>query len=76
MLKEAVIPALLEERAGVDGQAEAEVAGSCPHCGSDRTSLERERTKKEIRSPDGMVVVERQQARCRACGGSFSPSGS
>jgi hypothetical protein len=76
VVKEALIPTLLEERAALDGQAQAPVAGVCPHCGSERTYLEKEVSQKEIRSPDGPVVLPRQQARCRACNGSFSPSGS
>ena len=75
-LKEALIPTLLEERAALDGQAGVQVAGFCPHCGSDRTYLEKEVIQKEIRSPDGPVVLAKQHARCRACNGSFSPSGS
>ena len=75
-LKQALVPAVLEELAGLDQAAEMASAGRCPHCGSDRTYLEKEVVKKEIRSPDGPVVLEKQQARCRACGGSFSPSGS
>ncbi len=75
-VKQAVIPTILEERAALDGQAQAEAAGTCPHCGSDRTYLDKEGLQKEIRSPDGPVVLPRQQARCRACNGSFSPSGS
>jgi hypothetical protein len=74
-LKEALVPALLEELAGLDGSAEVASAGRGPQCGSDRTYLEQEVVKKEVRSPDGPVVLERQQARCRACDGSFSPSG-
>lgn len=75
-LKEALIPTLLEERAALDSQAQVESAGVCPHCGSERTYLEAGQTQKQIRSPDGEVVLERQQARCRQCDGSFSPSGS
>jgi len=74
--KEAVIPTLLEERACLDERAAVGRAGRCPHCGLERTYLDKEPVKKEIRSPDGPVVLERQQARCRACDGSFSPSGS
>lgn len=74
--KQALVPALLEELAGLDESAQVPEAGRCPHCGSQRTCLEKEVPKKEVRSPDGPVVLERQQARCRACGGSFSPSGS
>jgi hypothetical protein len=75
-VKEAVIPTILEERAALDGQAKAEAAGTCPYCGSDRTYLDLQMLQKEIRSPDGPVVLPRQRARCRACNGSFSPSGS
>jgi hypothetical protein len=75
-LKEAVVPTLLEERAALDDGAEVSGAGICPHCGSDRTALESSSPRKEIRSPEGPLVLEKQQARCRACGGSFSPSGS
>ena len=74
--KQALIPALLEELAGLSDGAQVKEAGRCPHCGADRTYLEKEVVKKEARSPDGPVVLERQQARCRACDGSFSPSGS
>jgi hypothetical protein len=74
-LKEAVIPTLLEERAALDVQAQVAAAGTCPHCGSDRTYLKEEEGQKEIRSPDGPVVLAKQHARCRACNGSFSPSG-
>ena len=74
--KQAMVPALLEELAGLDESASVESAGRCPHCSSDRTYLEKQVVKKEARSPDGEVVLERQQARCRACDGSFSPSGS
>lgn len=75
-LKEAVIPTFLEERAGLDQQSQVAGAGRCPHCGSDRTYLEAKESSKEIRAPEGAVVVGIQQARCRACNGSFSPSGS
>ena len=74
--KQAMVPALLEELAGLDESASVESAGRCPHCSSDRTYLEKHVVKKEARSPDGEVVLERQQARCRSCDGSFSPSGS
>lgn len=74
-VKEAVTPTLLEERAALDGQAQVQSAGTCPHCGSDRTYLDKQVLQKEIRSPEGPVVLPRQRARCRACEGSFSPSG-
>lgn len=74
-LKQALLPAVLEELAGLSAVAQVTSAGRCPHCGAARTYLEAQVVKKEVRSPDGMVVLERQQARCRACDGSFSPSG-
>jgi predicted Zn-ribbon and HTH transcriptional regulator len=75
-LKQALVPAVLEELASLDRSAEVSSAGRCPYCGSDRTYLEKQESKKEVRSPEGLVVLEMQQARCRGCGGSFSPSGS
>jgi hypothetical protein len=74
--KQTLVPAVLEELAGLDEHALVESAGRCPHCGSDRTYLEKQIVKKEARAPDGPVVLEKQESRCRACGGSFSPSGS
>jgi hypothetical protein len=75
-LKQALVPAVLEELAALDAAAEVATAGRCPHCGSERTYLEKQEVEREIRSPDGPAVLERQQSRCRACDGSFSPSGS
>lgn len=71
-----VLPVILEERAALDPGAEVTTAGRCPHCGSDRTYLEKQLTQPEMRSLHGPVAVARQHARCRGCGGSFSPSGS
>lgn len=75
-MAQAVLPTVLEQRALLEDTAQVERAGHCPHCGSDRTYLEKQATKPEIISPHGPVVIERQQARCHCCGGSFSPSGS
>jgi len=71
----ALLPTLLEERAALERNARVDDPGRCPHCGSDRVYLKKDQVQAEIRSPHGMVVVEKQQARCRACGRSFSPSG-
>ena len=71
-----VLPVILEERAALESNAEVTMAGRCPHCGSDRTYLEKQLTQPEMRSLHGPVALPRQHARCRACGGSFSPSGS
>ena len=73
-LKQTLMPAVLEELAGLNESAEVREAGGCPYCGSKHTYLEKGVVKKEVRSPEGAVVLERQQARCRACDGSFSPS--
>lgn len=75
-LARGVLPLVLEERAALEPTAEVPAAGRCPHCGSDRTYLEKQITQPEIVSPHGPVVLPRQHARCRACGGSFSPSSS
>jgi len=75
-LAQTALPVVMEERAALEANAEVEAAGRCPHCGSERAYLEKEVTQPEIRSPHGVVVVTKQHARCRSCGGSFSPSGS
>jgi len=70
------LPVVLEERAALAPNAQVEAAGRCPHCGSEGAYLEKEVTQPEVRSLYGPVVLTRQHARCRSCGGSFSPSGS
>ena len=74
--KAALIPVLLEERARLTESAELKEAGCCPHCGSQRTRWIADANQKEIRGPDGVIVLTKQHARCRSCGRSFSPSGS
>lgn len=73
LLKRAVIPTLLEERAGLEDNAIADGGGICPGCGSDRVYLEKQTTQTEMHSPDGPVVIVKQHCRCRRCDGSFSP---
>jgi hypothetical protein len=79
-LRKAVVPTLLQERAALDAGAEVEAGscGNCPRCGSDRIYLDRpdQKPQKEVISPHGPVVILKQNCRCRACGRSFSPSGS
>jgi len=75
-MAQAVLPTVLEQRALLEETAQVDRAGHCPHCGSDRTYLEKQTTKPEVLSPHGPVVLEKQQARCHCCGGSFFPSGS
>jgi len=69
-----VVTTLMEERAKLELNASVCGAGRCPHCGAERTYLEQGRQSMEVRSPSGAVVIEKQNARCRACDGSFSPS--
>src|SRR3972149_5084901 len=75
-LAQTALPVVLEERAALAPSAEVEAAGRCPHCGSEGAYLEKEVTQPEVRSLHGPVVLTKQHARCRSCGGSFSPSGS
>ena len=79
-MRKAVLPTLLQERSALDDSAQVEEGGvgNCPRCGSDRVYLDHggHETQKEVISPHGPVVVGKQQCRCRACGRSFSPSGS
>jgi len=75
-LARTALPVAIEERAALESNAQVEAAGRCPHCGSDRGYLKEESTQVEVRSPHGPVVLFKQHARCRSCGGSFSPSGS
>ena len=75
-LAQTALPVVLEERTALAPNAEVETAGRCPLCGSERVYLEKEVTQPEVRSLYGPVVVTKQHARCRRCGGSFSPSGS
>lgn len=73
-LVQTALPVVLEERAAPAPSAEVEAAGRCPHCGSEGAYLEKEVTQAEVRSLHGPVVLTKQHARCRSCGGSFSPS--
>jgi len=75
-LKRALLPTFLEERAALDAQAQVAQPGLCPHCGAARVYLEKEPRQVEATSRDGTVVLTKQDCRCRACNGSFSPSGS
>ena len=79
-MRKAVLPTLLQERAALDDSAQVDAGrcGNCPRCGSDRIYLDHagQANQKEVISPHGPVVVSKQQCRCRACGRSFSPSGS
>jgi predicted Zn-ribbon and HTH transcriptional regulator len=74
-LAQAALPVALEERAALAPSAQVTRAGRCPHCGSEAVYLEKEETQPEVQTRHGRAVVHRQHARCRACGGSFSPSG-
>jgi hypothetical protein len=65
----------LEERAALDERAAAEEGGACPFCGSASIYLEQQETRPTLHTPHGPLRVALQQARCRGCDGSFSPSG-
>ena len=69
-----LLAALVEERTKLDGQAMVEQAGRCPQCESLRTYLDPQSNATEVLTPAGDVSIEKQGARCRACGASFSPS--
>jgi len=69
-----ILAALMEERAKLDGRAIVEEAGRCPLCESLRTYLEPGSSPHELLTPAGAAGIEKQNARCRACGASFSPS--
>lgn len=75
-LARAALPVVLEERSALEPNARVETPGRCPHCGSEAVYLEKQETQSEVRSVYGPVVLPKQHARCRSCGGSFSPSGS
>ena len=75
-LAQTALPVALEERSALESNAEVETAGRCPHCGSEGVYLEKEVTQPEVRSRHGSVLLRKQHARCRSCGGSFSPPGS
>ena len=75
-VSDAIVTAMMEERAKLERTAVVDGPGLCPHCGSNRTYLEDKgaSVNQEIRSPSGPVLIAKQGARCRACKGSFSPS--
>jgi hypothetical protein len=75
-LARGALPVMLEERAALESSAEVDVPGRCPHCGSMRVYLKQSASQTEVLSLHGPVVLYQQHARCRACGESFSPSGS
>jgi DNA-directed RNA polymerase subunit RPC12/RpoP len=74
-LDRTLVAAFLCERIALSGSSEAEVAGRCPHCHSDRVYLERDASVKQVLTPHGSVPVKKNHARCRACNRAFSPSG-
>jgi hypothetical protein len=75
-LARGALPLVLEERAALEPNAEVERAGRCPRCGSGRVYLKKEAVQSEVLSLHGPLVLYEQRGRCRACGESFSPSGS
>ena len=69
-----LVPTYLEERAALDAAAQADSGGRCPYCQSDRVYLIKEAGPVDVLTPLGVVVLQKQQCRCRACNRSFSPS--
>lgn len=69
-----VSPVLLEGRQALEENACVENGGGCPHCLSSNTYLEKQPTQQKRHGPHGAIEVLAQQARCRDCNGSFSPS--
>jgi hypothetical protein len=67
-LAQAALPVALEERAGLEPNAEVETAGRCPHCGSQGMYLKKEVTQPEIRSRYGPVVLS-EEALPKRCHG-------
>lgn len=74
-LAQAALPVALEQRAALAPEAEIAAAGPCPYCGAAAVYLKKDVTQPAVQSRHGAVSVPRQHARCRGCGGSFSPSG-
>ena len=72
VMRKAVLPTLLQERAGLDQTAvvDADGCGKCPRCGSDRIYLDHGggEAHKEVISPHGPMVLSKQQCRCRQTG--------
>ena len=75
-LARTALPVVLEERAALESNAEVSSPGRCPRCGSARVYLKKESSSSEVLSLHGPVVLHKQYGQCRACGESFSPSGS
>jgi len=73
---ERISPVVLEGRTALEQNAEVTEAGRCPHCQSANSYLEKQVTKQKRHGPHGQSKLQIQNARCRDCGGSFSPSGS
>lgn len=71
-----VVAAMMEERSKLDGQALVEQGGRCPHCRSERVYLRAGNLEEERQSAFGRMQLRKQRCRCRACGKTFSPSGS
>jgi Fe-S cluster biogenesis protein NfuA len=74
-LRRTMLPAVLEERAGLEPTALVEEGGVCPFCSSERVTLLSGWEQREVTSPHGAVVLTHQRGRCRSCGRSFSPPG-
>jgi hypothetical protein len=70
----ALVGSMLEERAGLEPDAQVEEGGRCPFCASTHVYLVKEIKPMEVLTPHGAIVLNRQTCRCRACDRTFSPS--
>lgn len=75
-LERRLCTAWLEERAALEEAMRGEGLGRCPRCGSDRLYLIPGQRDVPMQTKHGPVVLGKQSCRCRACGRTFSPSGS
>jgi DNA-directed RNA polymerase subunit RPC12/RpoP len=74
-LEQTLCTAWLEERAALEQQDSMVGLGRCPDCGSGRLYLLAGTRQVPRQTRHGPVVLEQQSCRCRACGRTFSPSG-
>lgn len=73
-LANTLIRSMLEERAGLEPDAQVEEGGRCPFCSSTHVYLVKQIRPVEVLTPHGAIVLNRQTCRCRACDRTFSPS--
>jgi hypothetical protein len=75
-LERKLCPAFLEERVKLSDSSHVEAGGVCPFCKSTNVRLEKRESKVDLITPQGVLPMTQQHARCRSCDRTFSPSGS